>query len=207
MKELLQIKEEHSMCNEKDKQHQEQMADHSEACRANIETLLRRKGMTHENSQDLAQDVILRFHTSYAAKPKIKSLFRGQICRYLFVMASTMLINHNRPQKNKELTGIIGHTESEDRDILERLSQGMMSAEFPHPEDIIEKSDLQEKQDKLYAALNHLSQSQRTAIILHHLQGHSLDEVAGIMNSTPQAVKQSVYNGRKNLAKLLTKDN
>lgn len=51
----------------------------------------------------------------------------------------------------------------------------------------------------LYLALSKLSEKERSAILLHYMQGYSVAEIADINNSSPDAVKQQLSRGRQHL--------
>ena len=57
----------------------------------------------------------------------------------------------------------------------------------------------------LYMALNQLSPKERSAILLHYMQGYAINEIAEITESSPDAVKQQLSRGRHHLKDLLTK--
>ena len=56
---------------------------------------------------------------------------------------------------------------------------------------------------QLRAALIGLPEKYRTVLLLHHLEGYSLDEVARILKLTPQLVKSRLFQARKLLRKNL----
>lgn len=57
---------------------------------------------------------------------------------------------------------------------------------------------------RLYIALEQLSAKERMALLLHYMQGYSVAEIAGIVDSTVDAVKQQLSRGRQHLKGLLT---
>lgn len=56
----------------------------------------------------------------------------------------------------------------------------------------------------LYAALHRLSEKERSAILLHYMQGYSVSEIAEITESSAGAVKQLLSRGRHHLKDLLS---
>lgn len=54
--------------------------------------------------------------------------------------------------------------------------------------------------------LDQLPEPQRTAIVLHHALGHSLDEVASMENVSPNTIKGRLRLGTKALRKLVRRD-
>ena len=56
----------------------------------------------------------------------------------------------------------------------------------------------------LYAALDGLSEKERTAILLFYLQDYSIKEIAEIIDASEAAVKQQLSRGRAHLKGMLT---
>lgn len=67
-----------------------------------------------------------------------------------------------------------------------------------------ERADKKFEYQALYSALEMLNDSERSAILLHYMQGYALNEIAEITASTLEAVKQRLSRGRKHLKGLLT---
>lgn len=69
--------------------------------------------------------------------------------------------------------------------------------------DDIEEQYYSEDYNDLYDGIARLKPKQRLAIILYHLEGYSIKEVASIMKTTVAAVNMSLARGRKELRKYL----
>jgi RNA polymerase sigma-70 factor, ECF subfamily len=52
-----------------------------------------------------------------------------------------------------------------------------------------------ERRDRLFASMNRLSEDQRRALILHHIEGKSVAEVGAIMSRTTAAVASLLHRG------------
>jgi|HubBroStandDraft_4_1064222.scaffolds.fasta_scaffold330642_1 RNA polymerase sigma-70 factor (ECF subfamily) len=63
-----------------------------------------------------------------------------------------------------------------------------------------------ERAGRLRAALDQLSPKRRTVVVLHDLEGFSIDEVAEIVRALPRAVRSRLRDGRRALAELLSRD-
>lgn len=63
--------------------------------------------------------------------------------------------------------------------------------------------EMQEPARELMEALGSLSEKQRAAVVLHHLAGYPVREIAPIIGSTPAAVKVHLSQGRRRLRRLL----
>ncbi|MDE6854472.1 MAG: RNA polymerase sigma factor [Muribaculaceae bacterium] len=62
-----------------------------------------------------------------------------------------------------------------------------------------ERADRAFEYDDLYSALDRLSAKERSAILLHYMQGYSIAEIAGITECSEDAVKQQLSRGRQHL--------
>ncbi len=65
---------------------------------------------------------------------------------------------------------------------------------------------MEEPARDLVDALARLSRMQRGAVVLHHLVGHPVKEIAVILGSTPAAVKVHLSRGRKRLRTILEEE-
>ncbi|MDE6480650.1 MAG: RNA polymerase sigma factor [Muribaculaceae bacterium] len=66
-------------------------------------------------------------------------------------------------------------------------------------------SDSSFRYQELYSALNTLPGKERTSILLFYMEGYSIKEIAEIVESSQDAVKQHLSRGRNHLRNLLTK--
>jgi RNA polymerase sigma-70 factor (ECF subfamily) len=59
---------------------------------------------------------------------------------------------------------------------------------------------------RLRKAVARLSPKRRTVVVLHDLEGRSIDEIAGIVAAKPLTVRSRLRDGRRNLARILCAD-
>lgn len=57
----------------------------------------------------------------------------------------------------------------------------------------------------LYAALDRLSEKERTAVLLYYMEGYAVKEIAAILDTGEAAVKQQLSRGRQHLREIFTK--
>lgn len=77
------------------------------------------------------------------------------------------------------------------------------AAESPFADDALLRA---ERLERLTAALSRLSPKRRTVVVLHDLEGLSIDEIAEIVNALPRAVRSRLRDGRNALAEALESD-
>jgi RNA polymerase sigma-70 factor, ECF subfamily len=63
-----------------------------------------------------------------------------------------------------------------------------------------------ERGARLRKAVTRLSPKRRTVVVLHDLEGHSIDEIAGIVVAKPLTVRSRLRDGRRDLARILGAD-
>ena len=66
-----------------------------------------------------------------------------------------------------------------------------------------ERADDSFRYQELYAALDRLSEKERTSILLYYMEGRQINEIAQIIDSTTDAVKQQLSRGRSHLRTIL----
>lgn len=66
-----------------------------------------------------------------------------------------------------------------------------------------DRSDKAFEYQELYAALDRLTEKERSAILLHYMQGYAINEIADITGSSSEAVRQQLSRGRAHLRECL----
>jgi RNA polymerase sigma-70 factor (ECF subfamily) len=66
--------------------------------------------------------------------------------------------------------------------------------------------ELRERAARLHVALGQLSPKRRTVLVLHDLEGLTIDEVALVVSANPRTVRSRLRDARTALARLLAKD-
>jgi RNA polymerase sigma-70 factor (ECF subfamily) len=72
--------------------------------------------------------------------------------------------------------------------------------------DADERLSRSERLVRLQAALARLSPKRRAVLVLHDLEGLSIDRIAEVVGASPAAVRSRLRDGRKTLASLLSED-
>jgi RNA polymerase sigma-70 factor (ECF subfamily) len=63
-----------------------------------------------------------------------------------------------------------------------------------------------ERATRLRKAVDRLSPKRRTVVVLHDLEGHSIEDIAGIVSANPLTVRSRLRDGRRDLARILCAD-
>jgi RNA polymerase sigma-70 factor (ECF subfamily) len=63
-----------------------------------------------------------------------------------------------------------------------------------------------ERLTRLRAAMERLSAKRRAVIVLHDIEGHSVEDIAGMVEASVAAVRSRLRDGRRELARLLADD-
>ena len=63
-----------------------------------------------------------------------------------------------------------------------------------------------ERAARLRKAVARLSPKRRTVVVLHDLEGHSVEDIAGIVAAKPLTVRSRLRDGRRDLARILGAD-
>lgn len=69
-----------------------------------------------------------------------------------------------------------------------------------------ERLVIDERARALRAALARLSPKRRAVVVMHDLEGFSVDEIAGVVDAQPRAVRSRLRDGRRALAEILVND-
>jgi RNA polymerase sigma-70 factor, ECF subfamily len=144
-------------------------------------------------AEDLAQEAFIKaFNGIGSYNPSYK------FSSWIFKIANNLTIDHLRKRK-LDTVSIHGspHASSSEEEDRTRLT---LEAQGETPEEFVENRELGSRID---AAMGHLRPEYRTAILLRHVEGHSYEEVAEIMEVPLGTVKTYIHRGRSELRELL----
>jgi RNA polymerase sigma-70 factor (ECF subfamily) len=77
------------------------------------------------------------------------------------------------------------------------------AAELAHGDEVVAR---RERAARLASALDRLSPKRRAVVLLHDVEGLSIEEIAGVVGAASAAVRSRLRDGRKALAASLAKD-
>lgn len=136
--------------------------------------------ITHDDAvaEDITQDCFLRLHR-YANRIDTNLPLPPWLYRVTVNLAYTWVSRH----KNRRVS-------------LETVVDYLMSPARSAPDHLAEVSGMQEEVRRAIAALNF---NQRVVVVLHYLNGLSLDDIAQILDCPVGTVKSRLYYARENL--------
>lgn len=130
----------------------------------------------HDDLDDLQQEVFVRM---LAGLPRYSN--RSAFSSWVAGICVNVAREHFRQRKR---TGVVLQVEESER---------LLPVEASHENRVVARGHLQ--------ALATLSETQRIAIVLHLLYGHTVVEVAEAMGAAVSTTRLRIYYGRKKLAK------
>ena len=131
-----------------------------------------------ELADDLAQDTFVK---AYLSLDSFKE--ESKFITWIFRIAYNTFISHKRNIHNSLSKNV--NLDDADNFISKASSDSMFDYQG------------------LYLALEKLSDKERSAILLHYMQGYSINEIAEINYSTVDAVKKQLSRARQHLQNLL----
>ncbi len=145
----------------------------------------------HENAEDVTQEVFIEVFRSVAG-------FRGDcsISTWIYRITVQKALEHIRTGSRRKRSGImISLFGNEDRVNLSA------NAPFYHPGILLENK---ERSAILFQAISLLPVNQRTAFVLHKVEGLSQSEISRIMDTSVSSVESLIVRARRKLQQLLS---
>jgi len=144
-------------------------------------------------AEDLAQEAFIRAFNAIASyKPKYK------FSSWIFKIANNHTIDHLRKRK-LDTVSIDGspHARTSEEEAQTRL---VVESHEEAPDRYVEAKELG---SQIEEAIGELRPEYRTAVLLRHVEGHSYDEIAEIMELPLGTVKTYLHRARGELKELL----
>jgi RNA polymerase sigma factor (sigma-70 family) len=143
-----------------------------------------------EDAEDITQEVFIEVHHSL-------HLFKEEsaVSTWIYRIAVNKSLDFLRAKKRKKRFAFITqlfHPETGEQ--LHEVSH------FDHPGVLLENK---ERSQLLFNAINKLPASQKSAFVLHKIEGFPQKEIAQIMNLSEKAVESLIQRAKENLKKLL----
>jgi len=141
-----------------------------------------------QDAEDVVQETFLR---AYRQLDKYEA--RSSFSTWLFRIASNYSLDLIRMRKRHEDRR--ERAASEEHDIL-----NVIPVDTPGPDRIVYGTEVQQK---VSAALNQLSAQERTAFVLRHFEGLSIEEIGEALGTGSNATKHSIFRAVQKLRKSL----
>jgi len=141
-----------------------------------------------QDAEDVVQETFLR---AYRQLDKYEA--RASFSTWLYRIASNYSLDLIRMRKRHEDKRERGS--AEERDILQTLP-----VNAPGPDRIVYSGQVQERVNE---ALNELSAQERTAFVLRHFEGMSIDEIGEALGTGTNATKHSIFRAVQKLRRSL----
>jgi RNA polymerase sigma-70 factor (ECF subfamily) len=141
-----------------------------------------------QDAEDVVQETFLR---AYRQLDKYEA--RASFSTWLYRIASNYSLDLIRMRKRHEDKRERGN--AEDRDILQTLP-----VDTPGPDRLVYSGQVQERVNE---ALNELSPQERTAFVLRHFEGMSIDEIGTALGTGTNATKHSIFRAVQKLRRSL----
>ena len=133
-----------------------------------------------QDAEDVVQEAFLR---AYRQLHRYES--RASFATWVYRIAANYSLDLIRGRKKVEGDGILEH----------------LRESSPGPDRVYASGRMQETVDQ---ALESLSQQERTAFVLRHFEGLSIDEISGVMGVGNNAAKHSIFRAVQKLRKVLS---
>jgi len=140
-------------------------------------------------AEDLAQDVFIKVFEKIGT-------FKGdsKFSTWLYRIATTTALDHLRSKKRKKRFGFLQSLTGSGGDEKEQVP------DFNHPGVSL---DNKERAAVLFKAIEALPENQKSAYMLHKLEGLSYRDVSEVLNTTVSAVESLMSRANQNLRKQL----
>ncbi len=170
------------------------MASFEQLIRPHLDRLYRlafRLTGTVSDAEDLVQDVLVKLYARGSELDQIERLspWLARVTYNQFV--------DNRRRYGGEYLQLVS-VDATDSD--ERHAAPVLKSELPGPEDAF---DIDFDITRVQAAIDQLSESHRVAVILHDVEGYSLQEIESITETPIGTLKSRLHRARARLKKLL----
>ncbi len=147
----------------------------------------------HDIASDLAQKTFIQMF-KHISKLKEADRFKP----WLYRIATNLCFEESRQMKRNKLVSI--HEGGDEDDVKVKMQVLEAKGNFFNPERNFQQGELAEA---LVAALNELSEDQRSVVIMKEYEGMKFTEIAEAMDASENTVKTWMYRGLKNLRVIL----
>lgn len=149
-------------------------------------------GLLHnrQDAEDITQEVFVKVYESIS-----RFRARAKLSTWIYRITVTTSLNFLRAGKRKKRFGFL-------LDSFDRLGRkfGREPVDPVHPGIAFEKK---ERDAVLFGAVDRLPENQRTAFMLHNVEGLSYQEISQVMKNTVSSVESLIHRAKQNLRESL----
>jgi RNA polymerase sigma-70 factor, ECF subfamily len=147
-------------------------------------------------AEDLVQDTLRR---AYDKRHQFRGRTDGELRCWLRVILASLMGQVMRKAGHRVHVRSLESALEQSSDRLDRF----LASHDPSPS---QNARVAECKERLYQVLNQLNDDQRRAIVLHHIEGKPVAEVATLMGRTTAAVASLLHRGMEAMQKHLGHD-
>ena len=140
-----------------------------------------------QDAEDVVQETFLR---AYRQLDRFES--RAGFGTWLHRIAANCSLDLLRKRKR--------HDEQIDAIELDLVPMSTLSPQAPAPDDQVFHREVQQKVE---AAMEQLTPMERTAFVLRHFEGKSIEDIGRVLSSGPSATKQSIFRAVQKMRRAL----
>jgi RNA polymerase sigma-70 factor (ECF subfamily) len=144
-----------------------------------------------QDAEDVVQETFLR---AYKQLNRYES--RSSFSTWLYRIAANCSLDLIRSRKRRQETTIAEREEGETT--MDRMQQ--VAAHDPAPDRLVFSGQVEAR---VAAAMNELSLQERTAFVLRHFEGQSIEEISGTLGLGTNAAKHSIFRAVQKLRRAL----
>ena len=143
-----------------------------------------------EDAEDIAQEVFVQVYQSINS-------FKGEakFSTWLYRITITKSMDHLRRKKRKKRFAFVQSLFGANNEVV------YDPPDFHHPG---VKLDNKEKSIMLFKAVEQLPENQKTAFVLHKVEGLSYQQISEIMSTSVSSIESLMHRAKNNLKKKLT---
>ncbi len=159
----------------------------------NVFRLAYRMTGNRHDAEEVVQEAFLRGYQKLG-----QFAARANFGTWVYRIAANYAIDRMRQRHKEEVRREAPR--AEDRDEMENDPVNRIQDEAPTPERLAQSIELRKQMEQALAAL---SEAERTAFVMRHLEGCGIDEIAEVLKASSNATKNAVFRAVQKLRKAL----
>ena len=146
-------------------------------------------------ARDLTQDIFIKVYNNLGTFQE-----QSQVYTWVYRIAVNHVLNHIKHERRARWLSVLGSSEA---DAAERRKIEHMANQYDGSVSADKAMEQDERARAVWSAVQSLSPKYRIPLILHHYEGISYGEIAGMMDITMSAVENRIHRAKQQLIKKL----